>query len=109
MTEIKLQIVKEQVLELNASKSIMYLIHQRTTDLKTAVILLSIPFTSWSAPQLCLNLPINGSYHWSITNNKPIQEETFFFFKLSMYFIKSAKIKSAEILLAKLNMPFSRK
>lgn len=54
----------------------MYLIHARITDLKTAIILLSIPFTFWSASQLCLNLEINGTYNRDFTNNKSLHIHT---------------------------------
>lgn len=64
----------------------MYLIHERITDLKSAIILLSTPFTFWSAPQLCLNLMVltNNTFYIYTTGN-------IFIFKLSMYNITSAK------------------
>lgn len=67
-------------------QNIMYLIQERITDLKTAIILLSMPFTFWSASQLCLNLLINGAYNWYSTSNMFLHTQTTKWFNIEMIY-----------------------
>lgn len=85
----------------------MYQIHERIIDLKSTIILLSIPLAFQSVPQLCLNLLINGlPYQYQFLH---LHNRKYVYFKITYVLYYICKIYKYLTITSKIKYAFSNK